>query len=68
MLVILLIVILGITLYKHFYCSQLGKEGFEQRDKFVLNRDESIYYNFYAEIYDKLHKPENQVDYLFNFR
>ena len=66
-LVILLFVILGITLYKQFYCSQFGKEGFEQKDKFVLKRDESIYDNFYAEIYDKLHKPENQVDYLLNF-
>jgi SAM-dependent methyltransferase len=66
-LVILLFVILGIALYKQFYSSQLGKEGFEQKDKFVLKRDENIYDNFYAEIYDKLHKPENQVDYLLNF-
>jgi 2-polyprenyl-3-methyl-5-hydroxy-6-metoxy-1,4-benzoquinol methylase len=66
-LVILLIVILGITIYKQFYCSQFGKEGFEQKDKFILKRDENIYDNFYAEIYDKLHKPENQVDYILNF-
>uniref|UniRef100_A0A6C0ER58 Methyltransferase type 11 domain-containing protein n=1 Tax=viral metagenome TaxID=1070528 RepID=A0A6C0ER58_9ZZZZ len=66
-LVMLLIVILGITLYKQFYCSQFGKEGFEQKDKFILKRDEYVYDNFYAEIYDKLHKPENQVDYLLNF-
>lgn len=67
MLVILLIIIGCIMLYKNFYSSHLGKEGFEQKDKFILKRDESIYDNFYAEIYDKLHKPENQVDYLLNF-
>jgi SAM-dependent methyltransferase len=66
-LVILLIVILGITLYKQLFCSHFGKEGFEQKDKFVLKRDKNIYDNFYAEIYDKLHKPESQVDYLMNF-
>jgi SAM-dependent methyltransferase len=66
-LVILLIVILGITVYKQFFYSQFGKEGFEQKDKFVLKRDENIYDIFYAEIYDKLHKPENQVDYLLDF-
>jgi SAM-dependent methyltransferase len=58
---------LGIALYKQFYSSQLGKEGFEQKDKFILKRDENVYDSFYAEIYDKLHKPENQVDYLLNF-
>jgi len=66
-LVILFIIILCITLYKYVYCSQLGKEGFEQKDKFVLKRDNDIYDNFYVEIYDKLHKPENQLDYLFTF-
>lgn len=67
MLVILLIIIGSIMLYKNFYSSQLGKEGFEQKDKFVLKRNENVYDSFYAEIYDKLHKPENQVDYLLNF-
>ena len=67
MLVILLVIIVCIILYKYLYCSQLGKEGFEQKDKFVLKRNEQIYDNFYVEIYDKLHKPENQLDYLLKF-
>ena len=35
-------------------------EGFEQKDNFVLKYNDNIYDNFYAEIYDKIHKP--QVD------
>jgi SAM-dependent methyltransferase len=66
-LVILLIIIFFITLYKKIYCSQLGKEGFEQNEKFVLKRDENVYDNFYAEIYDKLHKPENLTDSILDF-
>ena len=65
--VIFLFIILGIMVYKHFYISQLDKEGFEQKEKFVLKRDENIYDNFYAEIYDKLHKPESQVDFILDF-
>jgi SAM-dependent methyltransferase len=66
-LVILSIVIILILLYKHLYCSQIGKEGFEQKEKFILKHNENIYDNFYVEIYDKLHKPDIYLDDLIDF-
>lgn len=38
-------------------------EGFEQKDNFVLKYNDNIYDNFYAEIYDKIHKPQVRTPY-----
>ena len=65
-LFIITIILLCIFIYKRFFTT-LGQEGFEQNEKFVLKRDSEIYDDFYVEIYDKLHKPDNKVDYYIDF-
>ena len=38
-------------------------EGFQQKDRFVLKTDTSIYDGFYSEIYDKIWKPTDRANY-----
>jgi SAM-dependent methyltransferase len=60
---VILGVILCIVLWiKHQDVSQYS-EGFSQNSKFVLKRNTEIYDDFYLEIYDRLMRPEQRVDF-----
>jgi SAM-dependent methyltransferase len=39
------------------------REGFQQKDRFVLKTDKSSYDGFYSEIYDEIWKPEDRANY-----
>jgi SAM-dependent methyltransferase len=58
-----------ITILIIIWCSKIGKtyssnEGFTQDSPFIIKRDDEIYDNFYAEIYNKLYESENGSGYL----
>lgn len=38
------------------------KEGFQQREKFVLKQNADSYDGFYSHIYDKIHMPQKHTD------
>jgi SAM-dependent methyltransferase len=67
-LIIIILIIIFVFLYNRlYYGSNIGKEGFEQKEKFVLKRDVDIYDDFYVEIYEKLHRPADIYDDLLDF-
>jgi SAM-dependent methyltransferase len=39
-------------------------EGFTQNEKFILKRNGEIYDDFYSQIYDKIHKPDTNIDFI----
>lgn len=65
LLLLICILSIGVLFYKkitHFYNS----EGFSQNEKFILEKDENIYDEFYSEIYDQLHLPHKRVPFEVN--
>ena len=42
------------------------KEGFEQSDRFVLRRNQDMYDDFLARIYDKIYQPKSVNQYVFD--
>lgn len=56
-LVNLFILAVGILLFRLFTDNVISKEGFVQKEKFVLKKDGQTYDDFYAQIYDKIHSP-----------
>jgi len=38
-------------------------EGFTQKERFIVKTDSNIYDDFYAQIYDVIHKPVSRVNY-----
>lgn len=59
-LVFLSICALVIFIYKT-YNKTTPKEGFKQMEKFILKQGSDTYDDFYAQIYDTLHLPEDRV-------
>lgn len=64
-LIIITLILMGVFIYNRFHKG--GQEGFEQKDKFVLKRDDEIYDDFYVEIYEKIHRPDDIYDFLLDF-
>lgn len=56
-LVNLFILAVGFLLFRLFADNVISKEGFVQKEKFVLKKDGQTYDDFYAQIYDKIHSP-----------
>lgn len=42
----------------------IKNEGFEQEGQFIIKRDDDVYDDFYADIYKKLHKPEDNATFI----
>jgi len=63
-LIFLLIAAVGLFLFRTFFDTMIGKEGFAQLEKFVLKKDSETYDEFYAQIYDSIHlpDPERELD------
>lgn len=61
-LLIILTIILSIFLLFKNVNTMPFYEGFEQKDKFVLKRNNNIYDDFYINIYDQLQKTNERTD------
>ena len=61
LLIILSIILILIWIFKRFDLSG-SHEGFSQDERFVAKYNTEVYDEFYAEIYDKIHIPQNQFD------
>jgi len=62
-LLILALLILIIMFYKSYFKKQIGHEGFQQQEKFILKENGETYDDFYGEVYDELMLPEQRVKY-----
>jgi len=62
-LIILAAIVLIFIFYKSMYRKNMGLEGFQQQEKFVLKENNDVYDDFYGEIYDTLMLPEERVKY-----
>jgi SAM-dependent methyltransferase len=63
LLLLLALAIIIIYFYKSWFKKVLGKEGFQQQEKFILKENGETYDDFYGEIYDTLMLPEERVNY-----
>jgi SAM-dependent methyltransferase len=63
LLLLLALAIIIIFFYKSWFKKTLGKEGFQQKEKFILKENDETYDDFYGEIYDTLMLPEERVRY-----
>lgn len=59
----ILFLYLAILIYNRTNFTAAGTEGFRQAEPFVVRRDNDIYDDFYAEIYDRLMMPEKRVPF-----
>jgi len=58
-LIYLLVAAVGLIIFRKFFDTMIGKEGFAQSEKFVLKKDADSYDSFYAQIYDSIHLPDS---------
>ena len=58
-LIYLLVAAVGLIIFRKFFDTMIGKEGFAQSEKFVLKKDANTYDTFYAQIYDTIHLPDS---------
>ena len=63
LLILLAVVVLVFLFYKSLYKKKLGREGFQQQEKFVLKENANIYDDFYGEIYNTLMLPDERVKF-----
>lgn len=66
---ILLLVAL-ITVFTFVFKSKIPKyysEGFTQKEKFILKKNENVYDEFYVDMYDKIHLPHRRIPYEIKF-
>lgn len=62
-LILLLIIYIGyLFLYKFKRTSNLA-EGFTQNERFILKTENNTYDEFYSDIHDKIHLPEQRVGF-----
>ena len=59
---ILLFILIIYLVVSFFRTSEDNKEGFAQKQKFVVKNNDSLYDDFYSRIYDKLFMNENKVE------
>lgn len=57
-LIYLLVAAVALLLFRTFFDTMIGKEGFAQSEKFILKKDADAYDKFYAQIYDSIHLPD----------
>jgi SAM-dependent methyltransferase len=62
-LLLVLLVLLILAIYRRKYAPDKHTEGFTQNDKYVMQRGADIYDEFYAGIYDYLHKTDKRCPY-----
>lgn len=62
-LIVLAIILACVVLARKSRTQYLGLEGFTQKEPFILKEGESIYDDFYCQIYDEIHKPEQRRDF-----
>ncbi len=58
----LLIIAVGLLLFRTFFDNVIGKEGFAQIEKFIVKKDADSYDKFYAQIYDSIHLPDSKKE------
>lgn len=61
-LIYLLVAAVGLLLFRKFFDTMIGKEGFAQSEKFVLKKDANAYDAFYAQVYDTIHLPDSSQE------
>lgn len=61
-LIYLLVAAIGLLIFRKFFDTMIGKEGFAQSEKFVLKKDAGVYDTFYAQIYDNIHLPDSKKE------
>ncbi len=59
-LINLFILAIIILLFRFFTNNIIAKEGFSQKEKFILKRNAETYDDFYAQIYDSIHCPNKK--------
>ena len=59
-LINLFILAIILLLFRFFTNNIIAKEGFSQKEKFILKRNAETYDNFYAQIYDSIHCPNKK--------
>ena len=59
---LMVIVFVAVLLYKRVY-NPNKYEGFEQNQRYVVKRDDQVYDDFYATLYDNIVKPEKRADF-----
>lgn len=64
-LLLLVIIYISIILFNKFG-KGYQQEGFTQIEPFVLKQNETIYDDFYSQIYDEIHKPILRTDFELN--
>jgi ubiquinone/menaquinone biosynthesis C-methylase UbiE len=64
-LLLLVFVYIAFILFKNFGKSS-HQEGFTQIEPFVLKQNETIYDDFYSQVYDEIHKPLLRTDFELN--
>jgi len=62
LLIVLAVILIIIVLYKK-HIHTIHKEGFSQAEHFVLKQGDAIYDDFYANVYDKIMKPEERTEF-----
>jgi len=62
-LVFITIIVLLYLLYKLTKKPEQKQEGFQQKESFVLKRDQSIYDDFYVEVYDELNETKERTNW-----
>ena len=61
-LIYLLVAAVGLLLFRTFFDTMIGKEGFAQSEKFILKKDADSYDKFYAQIYDSIYLPDPEKE------
>lgn len=56
------IVLLAILVFMQYFRQTTKYEGFLQNEPFTIRREAAAYDEFYAEIYDRLHKTESRAE------
>ena len=62
-LILIIIIFLGLMIYKHFKGEIVFHEGFTQNGRFVLKHNTDIYDDFYANIYESVNPPVERISY-----
>ena len=62
-LIVLAILLAFVIMARKSRTEYLGLEGFTQKEPFVLKENSAIYDDFYCQIHDEIHQPEQRRDF-----
>jgi len=65
-LLILVFLYIIFILFKKFGKSSQQQEGFTQIEPFIMKQNDTLYDDFYSQIYDEIHKPILRTDFELN--